>query len=91
MESEAPPRRSTTPAGVSQAFVDSRRRRADLHGVVRRPRGVVTALVAGARVTLTAVDAGTATIRVTDPGGLSATQSFTVTVSTTVPGSILHG
>ena len=38
---------------------------------------------AGARVTLTAVNVGTATIRVTatDPGGLSATQTFTVTVS----------
>ncbi len=37
----------------------------------------------GTRVTLTAVGVGTATIRVTatDPGGLSATLSFTVTVS----------
>ena len=44
---------------------------------------VVTALVAGARVKLTAVGAGTATIQVlaTDPGGLSAAQSFTVTVT----------
>ena len=50
---------------------------------------VVTASAAGARVMLTAVGEGTATIRVTatDPGGLSATQSFTVTVSTTVSGS----
>ena len=49
---------------------------------------VVTASAAGARVTLTAVGEGTATIRVTatDPGGLSAIQSFTVTV-TTVSGS----
>ena len=48
--------------------------------------GVVTASAAGARVTLTAVVEGTAAIRVTatDPGRLSATQSFTVTVSTTV-------
>ena len=47
---------------------------------------VVTASAAGARVTLTAAGEGTATIRVTatDPGRLSATQSFTVTVSTTV-------
>ena len=44
---------------------------------------------AGAVVTLTAVGEGTATIRVTatDPEGLSATQSFTVMVSTTVSGS----
>ena len=50
---------------------------------------VVAAGAAGARVTLTAVGEGTATIRVTatDPGGLSAIQSFTVTVSTTVSGS----
>ena len=42
---------------------------------------VVTVLASGA-VTLTAVGAGTATIRVTatDPGGLSATHLFTVTV-----------
>ena len=48
------------------------------------PRDVVTVEVAGGtRVTLTAVGVGTATIRVTatDPGGLSATLSFTVTVS----------
>ena len=39
--------------------------------------------VAGARVTLTAVNEGTAAIRVTatDPGGLSAAQQFTVTVA----------
>ena len=50
---------------------------------------VVAASAAGARVTLTAVGEGAATIRVTatDPGGLSAMQSFTVTVSTTVSGS----
>ena len=43
---------------------------------------VVTASAAGAVVTLTALGEGTATIRVTatDPGGLNATQSFTVTV-----------
>ena len=47
---------------------------------------VVTASAAGAVVTLTALlGEGTAAIRVTatDPGGLSATQSFTVTVSAT--------
>ena len=50
---------------------------------------VVTATAAGAVVTVTALGEGTAAIRVTatDPGGLSATQSFTVTVSTTVSGS----
>ena len=44
---------------------------------------VVTVLAAGAWMTLTAVGRGSATIRVTaaDTGGLSATQSFTVTVA----------
>ena len=44
---------------------------------------VVTVLPAGARVTLTAVGLGRATISATatDPGGLSAAQAFTVTVS----------
>ena len=44
---------------------------------------VVTVTAAGARVTLTAVSIGAATIGVTatDPGGLSAIQSFTVTVA----------
>ena len=43
---------------------------------------VVTARAAGARVTLTAVGEGVAVVVVTatDPGGLSAVQSFTVTV-----------
>ena len=43
---------------------------------------VVTVQAAGARVTLAAVSAGTATIRVTatDPGGLGATQTFMATV-----------
>ena len=46
---------------------------------------VVTARVAGARVTLTAVSAGWSRVRVTaaDPGGLSAAQSFTASVPTT--------
>ena len=46
---------------------------------------VVTARVAGARVTLSAVSAGLSTVRVTaaDPGGLSAAQSFTASVPTT--------
>ena len=44
---------------------------------------VVTVLALGGRVTLTAVREGTSTIRVTasDPGGLSAAQAFTVTVT----------
>ena len=44
---------------------------------------MVTARIAGARVTLTAVGEGTApvTVTATDPGGLSAMQTFTVTVS----------
>ena len=48
---------------------------------------VVTVLAAGARVTLTAMGVGRATIRVTatDPGGLSATQAFTVTVAMRSP------
>ena len=45
--------------------------------------GVVAVLVAGARATLTAVGTGAATVRVTavDPGGLSASQAFAVTVA----------
>ena len=44
---------------------------------------MVTVQTAGARVTLTAVSAGTATVEVTatDPDGLSATQSFRVRVT----------
>ena len=44
--------------------------------------GVATASVSGSTVTVTGVADGSATVRVTatDPGGLSATQSFTVTV-----------
>ena len=44
---------------------------------------VVTVLASGARLTLAAVGTGAATIRVTavDPGGLSATQAFAVTVT----------
>ncbi|MCY4506224.1 MAG: M12 family metallo-peptidase, partial [Acidobacteria bacterium] len=44
---------------------------------------VVTVLASGARLTLAAVGIGAATIRVTaaDPGGLSVTQSFAVTVT----------
>ena len=78
----------TLDVDVSRAFVDLDGDPLTYMASSSAPR-VVTALVAGARVRLTAVGAGTATIRVTatDPGGLSATQSFTVTVSTPVPGS----
>ena len=67
---------------VSQAFVDPDGD-ALTYAVSSSAPGVVTAAAAGARVTLTAVSAGTATIRVTatDPGGLRAAQSFTVTVT----------
>jgi len=63
---------------------------------------VVTVLASGARLTLAAVGTGAATIRVTaaDPGGLSATRSFAVTVTlganlppaavTTLPGRTLQ-
>ena len=48
---------------------------------VDRP-GVATAAVSGERVTLRGVERGSTTVRViaTDPGGLSATQEFTVEV-----------
>ena len=75
----------TLTVDVSQAFVDPDRDPLTYEVSSSAP-GVVAARAAGARVTLTAVGEGTATIRVTatDPGGLSATQSFTVTVSTSV-------
>ena len=67
---------------VSSAFDDPD---GDLlsYGVSSSAPRVVAAQAAGARVTLTAVSEGTATIRVTatDPGGLSATQAFSVTVA----------
>ena len=67
---------------VSQAFADPD---GDplTYAVSSLAPGVVSVLAVGARVTLTAVTEGTATIRVTasDPGGLTATQLFTVTVT----------
>ena len=73
---------STLEVDVSQAFVDPD---GDLltYGVSSSSPRVVAAQAAGARVTLAAVGEGTAAIRVTatDPGGLSATQAFTVTVT----------
>ena len=84
--------RTLTPGGVlnvdvSRAFVDPDGD-ALTYAVSSSARQVVTARAAGALLTLTAVGEGTATIRATatDPGGLSAMQSFTVTVSTTVVG-----
>ena len=66
---------------VSQAFTDPD---GDplTYAVSSSSPGVVTVLAVGARLTLTAVSTGAATIRVTatDPGGLSASQSFAVTV-----------
>ena len=84
------PDRTLAPAGtlivdVSQAFVDPDGDALTYTVSSSAPRAV-TARAAGVLVTLTAVGEGAATIRVTatDPGGLSAAQSFTVTVSTTV-------
>ena len=67
---------------VSGAFVDPDDDALTYSASSSAPR-VVTAGVAGVLVRLTAVAAGAATIRVTatDPGGLSAAQVFTVTVS----------
>ena len=66
---------------VSTAFVDPDGD-ALRYTVSSSAPGVVTVLAAGARVTLTAVSGGTAAIRVTatDPGGLSVSQLFAVTV-----------
>ena len=79
---------TTLNVDVSRAFVDPD---GDVltYAVSTSAPQVVTARAAGALVTLTAVGEGAATIRVTatDPGGLSAARSFTVTVSTTVSGS----
>ena len=78
---------STLEVDVSPAFVDPDGD-ALTYAVSSSAPSVVTVSAAGARVTLTAVSVGTATIRVTanDPGGLSATHSFTVTVSTAATG-----
>ena len=62
---------------VSSAFVDPDGD-ALTYTVSSSSPDLVAVMAAGARVTLTAVSEGTATIRVTatDPGGLSATQAF---------------
>ena len=72
----------TLTVDVSSAFVDPDGNPLT-YTVSSSAPDVVTVLAAGARVTLTAMGEGTATIRVTatDPGGLSAAQSFTVTVT----------
>ncbi len=87
---EALPDRALAPSrtlnvNVSRGFVDPDGDALSYTASSSAPQ-VVTARAAGAVVTLTAGGEGAATIRVTatDPGGLSATQSFTVTVSTTV-------
>ena len=71
---------------VSQAFVDPDGD-ALVYTVSSASAQVVAVLASGARVTLTAAGVGTAAIRVTatDPDGLAATHSFTVTVAATVP------
>ena len=73
---------STLDVGVSQAFVDPDGD-ALTWTVSSAAPWVVRAHAADARVTLTAAGEGAATIRVTatDPGGLSATQSFGVRVT----------
>ena len=75
----------TLDVDVSEAFADPD---GDplIYAVSSSEPRVVTVSAAGARVTLTAVSAGTATIRVTatDAGGLSAAHEFTVTVEATV-------
>ena len=76
----------TLTVDVSPAFVDPDGDRLT-YAVSSSAPQVVTVLAAGARVTLTAVGVGRATIEVTatDPGGLSATQAFTVTVASRSP------
>ena len=74
----------TLDVDVSRAFADPDGDALTYAVSSSAPR-VVSVLAAGARLTLTAVAEGTATIRVTasDPGGLTATQTFAVTVGAT--------
>ncbi len=71
----------TLDVDVSRAFADPDGDALTYAVSSSAPR-VVSVLAAGARVVLTALAEGTATIRVTasDPGGLSATQTFSATV-----------
>ena len=73
---------ATRQVDVSRAFVDPDGD-ALTYSVSSSAPDVATVLASGARVTLTAVGVGTATVRVTasDPAGLTASQSFAVTVS----------
>ena len=77
---------STLTVDVSQAFVDPDGDALGYSASSAAP-DVVTVQASGARVTLSALQVGTATIRVTatDSGGLSAAQSFAVTVTTSPP------
>ena len=79
------PLRDTLTVDVSQAFVDPDGD-ALAYAVSSSAPHVATVLAAGARVTVTAVRIGRATISVTatDRGGLSAAQAFTVTVASSV-------
>ena len=79
------PLHETLSAEVSQAFVDPDGDALTYAVSSSAPR-VATVLAAGARVTVTAVGLGRATISVTatDPGGLRATQAFAVTVERTM-------
>ena len=87
------PDRTLTPGGtidmdVSWAFADPD---GDplTYRVSSSSPGVATVLATGSRATVTALGAGAATIRVTatDPGDLTAAQSFGVTVSSPVTGA----
>ena len=73
---------STTTVNVSPRFSDPDGDTLSYRATSSRT-SVVRVSVSGSRVTLTPGDAGTATVTVTatDPGGLSATQRFTVTVN----------
>ncbi len=74
---------STLDVDVAQPFVDPDGDSLTYDVSWSRPDVVTLESAGGTRVTLTAVGVGTATIEVTatDPGGLSAALSFTVTVS----------
>ena len=76
---------NTLNVDVSGAFVDPDGDALSFTAVSSAPQ-VVTVAVTGAFVMLAAAREGAATIRVTatDPGGLSATQAFTVTVEVSV-------
>ena len=74
---------STLDVDVAQPFVDPDGDRLSIDVSWSRPDVVTVVAAGGTSVTLTAVGVGAAAIQVTatDPGGLSAALSFTVTVS----------